>query len=555
MSAEEEKDLLVSEDTPTANDENSHPGEPETPLAPEPLDKGEDSLDKEEAKSPADESSSPPSGEGPDPSLVEGELEKAAQEREALIAQLQAEREKVDAEAQQLTDEIKIKEQSALDFSVWVDRHRRTFLWKMFAKMREQVHAVKAQQESYASFMKSIELPKPGELVRLRKRFHKTILQTISAGLLVWLVYFLITTYLPFAWVAQLSAIGGNILRYTISVIVVSLFSALILYYRDWRRFDWRVRNLNTHLSNVAEGVDKVRQEEVRLFSLYPQVRDWLEIMGYSLNRPWLMNDRWFRSYLSDLNQDDFPLSLRIAQAQESDAASMNKLQGQAMRRVAIRGWRTKVLRDQVVAIAQKTGLPTDRMTIESIDKDITYSPGGPRFELRRGLENPEALELVARKQLIPLTFTVQTEEITKSRPPVKENRTNALDAIQTDRAGLEEDESVIWDGFLQEPIGPFNGVVTPFSLASLAAGQVGHGYHEKMKSHFVVPKRLETQALQNPGARVETYEEKANLPMDIVIRLDLSEVIPPNAIKINPRADEVFVPKARDADDYEDED
>lgn len=555
MSAEEEKDLLVNEDTPTVNDENSHPGEPETPLGPEPLDKGEDSLDKEEAKSPADESSSPPSEEGPDPSLVEGELEKAVQEREALIAQLQAEREKVDAEAQQLTDEIKIKEQSALDFSVWVDRHRRTFLWKMFAKMREQVHAVKAQQESYASFMKSIELPKPGELVRLRKRFHKTILQTISAGLLVWLVYFLITTYLPFAWVAQLSAIGGNILRYTISVIVVSLFSALILYYRDWRRFDWRVRNLNTHLSNVAEGVDKVRHEEVRLFSLYPQVRDWLEIMGYSLNRPWLMNDRWFRSYLSDLNQDDFPLSLRIAQAQESDAASMNKLQGQAMRRVAKRGWLTKVLKDQVVAIAQETGLPTDRMTIESIDKDITYSPGGPRFELRRGLENPEALELVARKQLIPLTFEVQTEEITKSRPPVKENRTNALDAIQTDRAGLDEDKPVIWDEFLQEPIGPFNGVVTPFSLASLAAGQVGHGYHEKMKSHFVVPKRLETQALQNPGARVETYEERANLPMDIVIRLDLSEVIPPNAIKINPRADEVFVPKARDADDYEDED
>lgn len=555
MSAEEEKDLLVNEDTPTVNDENSHPGEPETPLGPEPLDKGEDSLDKEEAKSPADESSSPPSEEGPDPSLVEGELEKVVQEREALIAQLQAEREKVDAEAQQLTDEIKIKEQSALDFSVWVDRHRRTFLWKMFAKMREQVHAVKAQQESYASFMKSIELPKPGELVRLRKRFHKTILQTISAGLLVWLVYFLITTYLPFAWVAQLSAIGGNILRYTISVIVVSLFSALILYYRDWRRFDWRVRNLNTHLSNVAEGVDKVRHEEVRLFSLYPQVRDWLEIMGYSLNRPWLMNDRWFRSYLSDLNQDDFPLSLRIAQAQESDAASMNKLQGQAMRRVAKRGWLTKVLKDQVVAIAQETGLPTDRMTIESIDKDITYSPGGPRFELRRGLENPEALELVARKQLIPLTFEVQTEEITKSRPPVKENRTNALDAIQTDRAGLDEDKPVIWDEFLQEPIGPFNGVVTPFSLASLAAGQVGHGYHEKMKSHFVVPKRLETQALQNPGARVETYEERANLPMDIVIRLDLSEVIPPNAIKINPRADEVFVPKARDADDYEDED
>ena len=59
-------------------------------------------------------------------------------------------------------------------------------------------------------------------------------------------------------------------------------------------------------------------------------------------------------------------------------------------------------------------------------------------------------------------------------------------------------------------------------------------GFHEKMKSHFVVPKRMEALAAANPDARVETYNESANLPMDIVIRMDLSEKIPPHAIKIN---------------------
>jgi hypothetical protein len=96
---------------------------------------------------------------------------------------------------------------------------------------------------------------------------------------------------------------------------------------------------------------------------------------------------------------------------------------------------------------------------------------------------------------------------------------------------------------------------VTPFSLASLAAGKVGAGYHEKMKSHFVVPARLEDVALQNPGARVETYPESANLPMDIVIRMDLSEVLPPNAIKINPKAEAVVNVKVRDHDDADEED
>ena len=246
------------------------------------------------------------------------------------------------------------------------------------------------------------------------------------------------------------------------------------------------------------------------------------------------MNDRWFKSYLSDLNQDEFPFSLRIAQAQESDSSAMHKLQGRALKRFATQGWRSKVLKAQVLAIAQKVGLPTERMNVEGLDADIAYSPGGPRSEMRKGLENQDALELVARRQLIPLTYQVQSEEITKARPPVKENRTNILDPIQADQAGLEEEERVDWDEFLREPIGPFNGLVTPFSIASLAKGQVGYGYHEKMKSHFVVPERLEADSKKNPDARVETYSETANLPMDIVIRMDLSDPLPPKVIKIN---------------------
>jgi hypothetical protein len=365
----------------------------------------------------------------------------------------------------------------------------------------------------------------------------------------------LITSYVPYAWALKLTSFGGMIFRYVLSFAIITIIGAFILYYRDWRRFDWRVKTLNKELESVAKGVDKVRQEEVRLFSLYPQVVDWLEIIGYSLNRPWMMNDRWFKSYLSDLNQDEFPFSLRIAQAQESDASSMNKLHGSTMKRFAVKGWRTKVLKDQIFSIASKVGLPTERMNVDSLDADISYSPGGPRVEMRKGLENQEALELVARKQLVPLTFKVQSEEITKSRPPVKENRTNILDVIQADQAGLEEEEQVNWDNFLREPIGPFNGVVTPFSLASLADGQVGRGYHEKLKSHFVVPKRLEEDALKNPGARVETYPESANLPMDIVIRMDLSEVLPPNAIKINPKAASTLGAKKRELDDEEDDD
>jgi hypothetical protein len=553
-------------DTPPIEDQSTEPVDvPNPPTEVPPV--------IDEHPTPSDETPTNPDDVS-DASKVEEELRRAAEEAEAVrlaaeqdlekkLEALKSEREKVLAEAQMLTDEINVKEEKAAEFSLWVERHRRTFLWKMFAKIRSESNAVVAKQESYAATMSNLELPEPGELIRLRKRFHKTILSVLGISFLVWLVYYLITTFLPFAWVLKFTSFGSTIFRYTLGAAIVFIFSAFVLYYRDWSNFDWRVKKLNKELEDIAKGVDKVRQEEVRLFSLYPQVVDWLEILGYSLNRPWTMNDRWFKSYLSDLNQDEFPFSLRIAQAQESDASAMNKLHGRALKRFATQGWRSKVLKAQVLAIAQKVGLPTERMNVEGLDADIAYSPGGPRSEMRKGLENQDALELVARRQLIPLTYQVQSEEITKARPPVKENRTNILDPIQADQAGLEEEEQIKWDEFLCEPIGPFNGLITPFSIASLAKGQVGYGHHEKMTSHFVVPERLEQEAKKNQDARVETYSETANLPMDIVIRMDLSDTLPPKVIKINSsesidyHADEIdlITTKTEISDDHEEED
>ena len=502
--------------------------------------------------------------DGPNPSELEETLRRAAEEAEATrlaaeeartkrIEELRSERAKVEAIAQSLADEIITKEASADEFADWVYRHRRTFLWKMYSKMKEQLVAVQAKQNSYVEIMSKIVIPKPGELVRLRKRFHRTILTILGVGAAIWLVYYLITTFLPYGWVLKLTSIGGTILQYALSAGFIAILSAFVLYYKDWRKFEWTIKVLNHQLEEVAVGVDKVRNEEVKLTSLYPQVKDWLEIIGYSLNRPWSMNDRWFRSYLSDLNQDEFPFSLRIAQAQESDASSMNLLHGKTMKSFATQGWRTRVFKDQIQAIAQKVGLPLERMNIEGLDQDIAYSPGGPRSEMRKGLENPDALELVARKQLIPLTKKVQSEEITKSRPPVKENRTNALDEIQADQAGLVEAKRIDWDEFLREPLGSGEGIITPFSLASLAPGQILEGYHERIKSHYVVPKRLESDVKSIPGARVESYPESANLPMDIVIRMDLSDAFPPNALKINPKTAKVVNGGGGADDDDED--
>ena len=434
--------------------------------------------------------------------------------------------------AEELSNLISEKESSANQFAEIIESNRNSFLWRVFSRMKMQKQAAVDRSNEYEAAVTNIELPEPGELVRLRKRFHKTISGNLGGALLIWAIWWLITRKIKFAWILKFAISDAQIIRYLVSYYFVVLFSALVLYYRDWRRFDWRVRKLNHKMKQVADGVDHVRSENRKLNSLYAQVKDWLEIIGTSVNRPWSMNEKWFASFTGDPDQNEFPLSFRVAIAQEQDPSSMRALQGLAVKKYMVRGWRTGVLAAQVQAIADTLGLPTERMNLHKIDSDINYSPGGPRNELKAGLGNQQAMELVGRRQLVPLAYKIQSTEITKARPAIKENRTNQLDEIQIDYSGLAENETLVWDKFLEEPIGPFE-VTTPFSIQSLNNNKIGSGYHEKLTSNFVVPKRLESLAMSNENARVDSYQEGANMPMDIVIRMDLSDSMPPEAIKL----------------------
>ncbi len=109
-------------------------------------------------------------------SAPEEVTETANVDQEARVRELQEARLIVEREAHNLIQEISIKDESAQRFAVWVDNHRRTFLWKMLSKMNEQLDKVQEKQNEFESTVSAIELPEPGELVRYRKRFHKTIL-------------------------------------------------------------------------------------------------------------------------------------------------------------------------------------------------------------------------------------------------------------------------------------------------------------------------------------------------------------------------------------------
>jgi hypothetical protein len=428
-------------------------------------------------------------------------------------------------------EELEALEGLAQTIHDWELRNNNSFLAKTTSVMRQNLAQADGLLDNYNRIVESLAIPEPGEMAKLRKSFHRKLLwSTILVPAITYLIYRI--PRLPNKWVREnLSSLVFNprpLIVYAIIIYIALVLGALITYYRGWSTYQRRVITTLWNLQNVSTNVEHVRSEQARLKALYPQVNEWLVILGHSLTNPWRLRKEWFESSIGDISEDSLPNSLRIAQAQEDDGPAMLGMQRYAAERFMTRGWRANVFGDQIDVIRQSLGMPKDRLNVDILDQDILYSPNGPRALVRTNITNQGILEQIGRRQLLPLIAEVQKEAITKSRPPVNEIR---KEGIKTTKVAAEDEgisELTPWDEFLSLSIPVEGKPRTPLSVFSLSdSGKIG-AHHDKYKTFIIVPERLKGRVAGVEERHLKTYTETTKLPMDVVVRADFSGPIPP---------------------------
>ena len=451
-------------------------------------------------------------------------------------------REKLVAAAPQLLSKVESEKQETSKLNEWIDRQHTSFLWKVLSRMKSNTDLVNSKLSEYQDYVNAINIPESGRLHKLRKRFHK------SLGI-AWLVVFVIAGVLLSLPKLAENISGDNFLLRLVTnqsypsnskivftagyVLLLTLTSLLIQYYRDWSIFERKVLLTLWKLDVISQSVRHCRDEHARLATQYPQVRDWLEIIGNSLHKPWKIDKKWLQPNLNEIPQNDFPYALRIAQAQEDDNSSSLAMRRHAAERFLIRGWRARVFTEQVRAAQEIMGLTENRLNVESLDSDIAWSPGGPRAILRKKIIEDELLTTVAKRELIPLMKIVQVESIATARPPVSENRTDVLNSLKPDDLGLGIDRKVPWDAFLTQSMGDSDKPRTPLSLLAFSESGRQVGHHDRSKSIFISPDRLIANVPNNDSSFVYGYNETTRLPMDIVVRMDIVGPLPQGDVMI----------------------
>lgn len=467
---------------------------------------------------------------------------------QAEIDKLLASRQSLADEAVLLSEQIKKQQDSTDELHRWVSEQKESFLWKVLNRMSNNKSEVQDRLNGYQDFIDKLDIPKPGSLAVIRKRFHRSLLFNWSLVLAVGSIFL----YLPeisesYPEITELSRIVNSksfpnkwqIIFICLFLLLFTLISLLIQYYRDWSKFERSVTISLWKLEEISKSVHHYRTEQARLNVLYPQVRDWLEILGNALHKPWEVDEKWLVNTLSDIPQDDFPFALRIAQAQENDAASSIALRRDAAERYLTRGWRSKVFEDQVISAGEMMGMSSERLNVEILDSDIALSPGGPRAILREKITNSELLKSVAKKQLLPLMKIVQIESIAESRPPVRENRTDILDTFQPEDFDLEMNRKLAWDDFLAISMGNSEKPRTPLSQLALSESGRQTGHHDRAKTIFITPNRLMPKVPNNETTFADSYGESTRLPLDIVVRMDITGPLQQEDILILKRSEE----------------
>lgn len=518
------------------------------------------------------------------------------------VAEYRQARDRVLAENSDLDmqiDELSLAQQ---DLQRWRDANQRSYLWHLLETSDKEIERATAKLAEYERKASGVERPDPGVLNKLREDFLKVSFGSLMGLLVAGAIYaivaltggsgalaaaaiLLVLRYfgppavrnvtagkrfkagifvLLLIAVLALVSKGGAVFAamaawllalnwawvafgFALSILTTAL-AALLPYYSRWNKLRRDTELKLFELSQVAENVQVVRKEADRLKKIGTQVRDWLFIIGMSLNHPWQIDDRWHHSNELELVSDRMPHSLRFALVHEQDTPEIAELGRKAAEQFVRSGWRSDIFAEQLDAIVKVNHLPSKLLSVETLDNDISYSPSGPRQLAYTGLQDPTVLNLVARREIQKMLAYIQLDAMREATPPVFEPRLNPFKDILDDAFEVQDEFKMAWDEFLSVNIPPTRAT-PPLSLDAFVTDRIAaNPVHTQLQTIVLGPERL-LDRLDAQRFHKLPYKTKERLPVDIVIRIDVTRDVPPELLRVTAPAGKPRRPTDPDQD------
>jgi hypothetical protein len=431
-------------------------------------------------------------------------------------------------------DEDALLNQALADLTMWKNEQGKSVAWKLADRVNEEVvKAKKAEEEATAFVEKNTEFVNPAAVKVYREFARRAWLIPIVT---LYITSVVGLTYNRFEWILKFLPLFNLGLSKTLIMIsgVAAGFwiSNLWKYSKNVARIQkklviFKAKHEEQHLK-IKHSV----KQHTRLAQQQPLVEPILGVLAKAY-RVQLQSDVSARAQVTtDFDPAVLPACVTLARAVDTDEIKMNRLRRRALKVLMSPGWRTNGL-DEIARIhAESRMMDSNSLSLRSLDTDSVVSASNAQKMLSDAFSNTSIHHRVSKARLVRAIKDLHKEVLANwnsdERPQVVSMRDDGFDKIAFQSSWLvDEDVSEDWIKFLTEILGDETAPFGDFNILDRSS-ELNNA--KLISSVAVVPHYF---ADQESKVKIEKSKSQDVMPMDVVVRVDVSPWSDPSAFAI----------------------
>jgi hypothetical protein len=431
-------------------------------------------------------------------------------------------------------DEDALLNEALADITMWKNEQGKSVAWKLVDRVNEEVvKAKKAEQEATSFVENNIEFVNPGA-VKVYREFARRAWLIPLVTLYITSVVGL--TYNRFDWILKFLPFFNLGLSKTL--IMISGVAAGFWISNLWK-YSKNVAKIQKKLilfkAKHSEQHDKIKhsvKQHTRLAQQQPLVEPILGVLAKAY-RVQLQSDVSARAQVTtNFDPMVLPACVTLARAVDTDEVKMNRLRRRALNVLMSPGWRTNGLNEIARIHADSRMLDSNSLSLKSLDTDSVVSASNAQRLLTEAFSNSSIHHRVSKARLVRAIKDLHKEVLANwdsdERPQVLSMRDDGFDKIAFQSSWLlDEDASEDWIRFLTEILGD---ETAPFGDFNILDKRSELNNANLISSVAVVPHYF---AERESKVRIEKSKSQDVMPMDVVVRVDVSPWSDPSAFAI----------------------
>lgn len=439
-------------------------------------------------------------------------------------------------------DENNLLNEAMNSLSQWQIQNSKSVAWRLVERINEEVQkAEQAEREATSFIDQNKEFSNPKAIKQYRHFARRVFLIPVVA---LYLASVLGLTYSRFEWILKFFPpfnLGlTNLLLMVAGVSSGFWLANLWRYSKHVSRTQKQLKEFKEKHESQYKKIKHSVIEHARLSQQGMLVEGKLEVLAKAY-RVQLQSDVSVKAHATTFfDPNSLPACVTLARAVDNDEVKMNRLKRRALSVLMSPGWRTKGL-DVIARIhADSKMLDSNSLSLKSLDTDSVVSAKSAQKVLLEAFGNLAIHDRVSKSRLVEairdLHFQVLAKWDSDDRPKVVSLREDGFNKLSFRSSWLvDEDNSEDWIEFLTEIL---SEETAPFGTFNILDKGSALNKAELIESVAVVPNYFPEKDSIKP--KTVRSPLKDVMPMDVVVRVDVSPWDDPSAFAVFARGEKL---------------